>query len=46
MFAILLHLAILGVLAAKYGAHPLDHTVACVFAGFSILVLCKTLFNK
>lgn len=46
IIAIPLHLTILSVLAAKYGAHPLDHMVACVFAGFSILVLCRTLFTE
>jgi hypothetical protein len=44
--AVYLHLAILAVLALKYGADPLAHPVALVFAAFSTLVLLRAFFVK
>lgn len=45
LLTLTLHLAILGTLAYKYGAHSTDHPVACVFAVFSTLVIIRTLFR-
>ena len=43
---ITIHLTALAILAACYGAHPLAHPVACVFAGFSVLVLLRVFFRR
>lgn len=45
VFAIMLHLTILSVLAYKYGAPSTNHPIACVFAAFSTLVIIRTLFR-
>lgn len=42
---ITLHLTILSAIAWNYGAHMLDHPVACVFAAFSALVIVRTMLK-
>lgn len=45
LFPLAVQTTVLAVLAAKYGADPLGHPVACIFATLSLLVLVRVLFK-